>query len=129
LKGQKNQGKRQIDINPQPPYCVYYRKTGHVKVNCFILNRTNEANENGNNNVRTGVAGITTDVVFDLVLENSEFSQNTWIGDRGASYHYCNDKLGLFDFRDFSERITVGIGKTMETIKIGSLRCSVEQVN
>jgi hypothetical protein len=33
-----------------------------------------EANGNGNNNVRTGVAGTTADVVFNFVPENSGFS-------------------------------------------------------
>jgi hypothetical protein len=35
----------------------------------------------------------------------------------------------LFDVRDVSERIIVGNGKTMEAIKIGNLRCNIEQVN
>jgi hypothetical protein len=44
------------------------KKAGHVKVNCFILNSRNEANSNGNNKVRTGVAGTTADFVLNLVL-------------------------------------------------------------
>jgi hypothetical protein len=67
--------------------------------------------------------------VFDSASENLEFSENIWIGDSGASCHYCNNDLGLFDFRDFSERITLGNEKTMEATKIGSLRCNIEQVN
>jgi hypothetical protein len=81
----RNHGKRQSDTNSQPPYCVYCRKTGHVKFNCFILNRINEASGNGNNSERTGVAGVTADFVLDSVLENWEFSENIWIGDSGAS--------------------------------------------
>jgi hypothetical protein len=41
-----------------------------------MLNIRNEANGNRNNNVRTGVAGITVDVVFDSVSKNSGFSEN-----------------------------------------------------
>jgi hypothetical protein len=63
------------------------------------------------------------------VLENSEFSENIWIGDIGASCHYCNNDKGFFDERDISERFTVGNGKTMEATKIGSLRCKFERVN
>jgi hypothetical protein len=63
------------------------------------------------------------------VLDNSEFSENIWIGDIGALFQYCNNDEGLFDVRDVCERITVGNGKTMEDTKIGSLRCNVEQVN
>ena len=83
-KARRNHNDRQNDGNPQPPYCVYCRKSGHVKANCFILNKRNEANGNGNNNVRNGVAGTTADVVFNSVSENSEFSKNIWIGDSGA---------------------------------------------
>jgi hypothetical protein len=56
--------------------------------------------------------------VFNLVSENSEFSENIWIGGSGASCHYCNNDLGLFGVRDVSKRITVGNGKTMETKKL-----------
>jgi hypothetical protein len=52
------------------------QKTGHVKVNYFILNRRNEANGNGNNNIRIGVEGTNADVVFNFVSENLEFSEN-----------------------------------------------------
>jgi hypothetical protein len=128
-KSRRNQVNRQSDANPQPPSCVYCRKTGHVKDNWFILNRRNEANGNGNNNVRTGVAETTADVVFTSVPENSYFLENIWIGDSGASCHYCNNDLGLFDVRDVSERIKVGNGKTTEATKVGSLRGKVEQVH
>jgi hypothetical protein len=67
--------------------------------------------------------------VFDSVSENSEFSENIWIEDSGASCHYFNNDLGLLDVEDVSERITVGNRKTMEATQIGSLRCNVEKVN
>ena len=121
-KTRRNHGGRQGDVSRQPPYCVYHRKSGHVKASFFILNRRNEANGKDNNNVRTGVAGTNADVVFNSVSENSEFSENILIGDSGASYHNCNSDQGLFDVRDVSEIITVGYGKTTEATKIGSLR-------
>jgi hypothetical protein len=67
--------------------------------------------------VRTGVAGV----VFNSMSEGSEFSENIWIGDSGASCHYCNSDKGLFDIKEVSESITVENGKTMEAIKIGKL--------
>jgi hypothetical protein len=67
-KVRRNHGNRQSDANP--PCCVHCRKLGHDKANRFILNRIDEANGNGNDNVRTGVAGTTADVVFELLLEN-----------------------------------------------------------
>jgi hypothetical protein len=57
------------------------------------------------------------------MLENSEFSENIWIGDSGASCHYFNNDLDLFDIRDVSDRITLGNGKTIETKQDGNLRC------
>jgi hypothetical protein len=38
-KARKNHGNRQSDVNAQPPSCAHCRKTGHVKANCFILNK------------------------------------------------------------------------------------------
>jgi hypothetical protein len=106
-KAKRNQGDRQSDVNPQPPYCVCCRKTGHIKTNYFILNRRNEANGNGNNNVRTEVAGKTVDIVLNSMSKNSEFSGNIWIEYSGASCHYCSNDEGLFDFIDISEKVTV----------------------
>ena len=122
-KSKKDSDERSNERGPQPPFCTYCKKAGHVKSNCFKLNRRAEGN--GGVNVRTGVA----DVVFNLKSESSEFSENIWIADSGASCHYCNSDKGLFDTKEVSESITVGNGKTMEATKIGSLRCDVEQVN
>jgi hypothetical protein len=55
------------------------------------------------------------------VSEDSEFSENIWIRDSGASFKYCSNDLGLSDFRDVYERIKVGNVKNMEATKIGSL--------
>jgi hypothetical protein len=63
------------------------------------------------------------------VSENSEFMENICIGNSGASCHYRNNVEGLFDARDFSERIKARNKNTMEATKIGSLRCNDEQVN
>jgi hypothetical protein len=87
------------------------------------LIRRAEGNNGGSG--RTEVA----DVVFNSMSEGSEFTENIWIGDSGASCHYCNSDKGLFDIQEVSESITVGNGKTMEAIKIGKLRCNVKQVN
>jgi hypothetical protein len=97
----KKQGKIQIDKNSQPSYCAYSRKTGHIKAIWLILNRRKESNGNGNNKVSTGVAGTTADVMFNLMSDNLDFSENIWIGDSGASCHYCNNDEGLFDVIDF----------------------------
>ena len=75
------------------------------------------AEGNNSGSVRTGVA----DVVFNSMSEGSEFTENIWIGDSGASCHYCNSDQGMFDIQEVSESITVGNGKTMEAIKIGKL--------
>jgi hypothetical protein len=63
-KARRNHGNRQSDVNPQHPHCVYCRKTGRVKANFFIVHTRNEANGNGNNNVSTGFAEGTSDVVL-----------------------------------------------------------------
>jgi hypothetical protein len=83
------------------------------------------AEENNGGSVRTRVAYV----VFNSMSEGSEFLDIIWIGDSGASCHYCNSDKGLFDIKEVSESITVGNRKTMEATKIGNLRCEVEQVN
>jgi hypothetical protein len=67
--------------------------------------------------------------VFNLELENSEFSENIWIEDSGASCHYCNNHLGYFDVKDFSERVNLVIEKTIDVSKIRSQKYNVVQVN
>jgi len=59
--------------------------------------------------------------------ESFDFSDNIWIGDSGASCHYCNSDEGLFDTKVISDKITVANGKKMQGIKIGKLRCDVKQ--
>jgi hypothetical protein len=56
--------------------------------------------------------------MFDSLSENLESSENIWIVDRRASWHYRNNYQGLFDVRDVSEVITVRNGKNMETTKL-----------
>jgi hypothetical protein len=110
----RNHANRQSEVNSH----FFSRKTVHAKYDCFVLNRRNEANGNVNNNVWTGVVGTATNFVFDPVSENSEFSENIWIGDNGSSYHYCNYDLGIFNLRDFFDRITIENGRNMEATKI-----------
>jgi gag-polypeptide of LTR copia-type/Zinc knuckle len=114
-KSKKDSNDRSNDGVSQPLFCAYCKQTGHLKTNCFKLIRRAEGNNGGS--VRTGVA----DVVFNSMSEGSEFTENIWIGDSGASCHYCNSDKGLFDIQEVSESITVGNGKTMEAIKIGKL--------
>ena len=59
--------------------------------------------------------------------ESSDFLGNIWIGDNGSLCHWYNSDEGLFDTNAISEKVTVGNGKTMEAIKIGSLKSDVVQ--
>ena len=75
-KARRNHGDRQSDGNTQPPYCVYCRKSGHVKANCFILNRRNEANENGNNNYKRGIIAELKDHSYIYSTPNQNYNDN-----------------------------------------------------
>jgi hypothetical protein len=55
-----------------------------------------------------------------------EFEKNIWIGDSGASCHYCNDDKFLYDF---TEEITVGNGNLALAKKMGKLRSDILQKN
>ena len=97
--------------------CFYCKKPGHMKSDCFKLKRKQE--EKGSNK-------DTADVVL-ISLASSNFSAHTWVGDSGASGHYCNSLEGMFDITSIDEEIKVGNGKTMKATKIGKLKCKVVQ--
>ena len=117
-KAKRNHDERQGAGGPQPLYYSYFKKTGHIKVNCFKKNRRAERNGGGNDYGKTRAA----DDVFNSVSETSESSENIWIGDSGTSCHQYNSDQGLFDVKVVSERITVGNGKTMEA-KMIEMQC------
>jgi hypothetical protein len=48
-----------------------------------------------------------------------------WIGNSGASCHYCNSKEGLYNYTTISEEIKVGNGNKMLEKKDESSRCTV----
>ena len=54
--------------------------------------------------------------------ESLKCLENIWIGDHGASCHYYISDHRFFDVEVVSQRIKVGSGRTMEAIKIESLR-------
>jgi hypothetical protein len=122
-KSKKDSNDRSNDGVSQPLFCAYCKQTGHLKTNCSKLIRRAEGNNGGS--VRTGVA----DVVFNSMSEGSEFTENIWIGDSGASCYYCNSEEGLHNYTTISEEITVGNGNKMLAKKVGSLRCMVQQKN
>jgi hypothetical protein len=110
--------------------CNYCKKPGHVKANCFkLLKKNQNQGESNMSGLRNGVATTTTDVAFASIEDSKGFDKEIWIGDSGASSHYCNDNKGLFDYEFISKEITVGNGDTMIAEKIGKLRCYVEQDN
>ena len=105
-------------------FCSYCKRPGHVKANCFKLMKKN-LNFGGTEN---GVAG-TADVLLSTMTKVEEFQNDIWIGDSGASCHYCNDDKFLFDYTMISEEITVGNGNVMLAKKMGKLRCEILQKN
>ena len=70
-----------------------------------------------------------TDVILSSTENNGDIDHEIWIGDSGASCHFCNHDDGLYDCADISEEITVGNGNVMLAKKIGKLRCGVLQKN
>ena len=79
------------------PSIIRYRKTGHHKANYFKLVRRIEGNGNGNDNVRTGVAAVT----FNLVSQISEASEIIWFNDSGATCQCCDSDQCLSDVKVF----------------------------
>jgi hypothetical protein len=106
----------------------YCKKPGHVKSNCFKFMKKKQVEENGYG-TRNGVAGTVTDIVLSSVESKEKVDHEIWIGDSGASCHYCNDNEGLYDYKTTSEEITVGNGNVLIAKKVGKLRCGILQKN
>jgi gag-polypeptide of LTR copia-type len=121
---------RQVDKTKSEIMCHYCKKPGHVKTNCFKLLKKNQNQSESNiSGLRNGVATTTTDVAFASIENSRGLDKEIWIGDSGASSHYCNDDKGLFNYELISEEITVGNGDAMIAEKVGKLKCYVAQDN
>jgi gag-polypeptide of LTR copia-type len=103
--------------------CNYCKKSGHLKTQCFKLLRKNQNQAEGNQGGTRGIAGFAADVVLTTMTANDGIDSKIWIGDSGASCHYCNSEEGLYNYTTISEEITVGNGNKMLAKKVGSLRC------
>ena len=66
---------------------------------------------------------------FNFGAKEVGFSENTWIGDSGASCHMTNSDLGMFDWKRIDEEITIGNGRPMKATKVGSIRLETIQKN
>ena len=83
---------KQVKEEKNDIICNYCKKPGHVKANCFKLLKKNQNQGEGNSGgIRNGVAGTATEVFLSLIETNCEFDHEIWVGDNGASCHYCND--------------------------------------
>ncbi len=52
-----------------------------------------------------------------------------WIGDSGASCHYCNSEEGLYNYTTILKEIMLGNGNKMLAKEVGSLKCTVQPKN
>ena len=94
-----------------------------------MLRKNQNQAEGNQGGTRNGIAGSAADVVLTTMTANDGIDSKIWIGDSGASCHYCNSEEGLHDYTTISEEITVGNGNKMLAKKVGSLRCMVQQKN
>jgi gag-polypeptide of LTR copia-type len=113
---------KQVKDEKSDIMCNYCKKSGHVKTNCFKLLRKNSGmnNSGGTKNGQNGV-GDTADVVLSSMTKIEDFDNDIWIGDSGASCHYCNNDAALYDYTTICEAITVGSGHVMTATKMGKL--------
>jgi gag-polypeptide of LTR copia-type/Zinc knuckle len=121
---------KQVKDEKSDVMCNYCKKSGHVKANCFKLLRKNSGmnSSGGTQNGQNGVGG-TADAVLSSMTTIEDFDIDIWIGDSGASCHYCNNDAALYDYTIISEDITVGNGNVMTAPKMGKLRCQILQKN
>jgi Zinc knuckle len=98
---------KQVKDEKSDVKCNYCKKSVQVKANCFKLLRKNLGmnNSGGTQNGQNGVGGS---VVLSSMTKIEDFGNDIWIGDSGASCHYCNNDAALYDYSIISEDITVG---------------------
>jgi hypothetical protein len=61
-----------------------------------------------------------TEITFMSKEEEEDFSnftKDTWYADSAASTHMGNSDVGMFDYEDINERVTVGNDKTVLATK------------
>ena len=73
--------------------CNYCKTSGHFKSDCFKLLRKNQAADSYVG-ARNRIVGSAADVVLNAMAANDGVDSKIWIGDSGASCHYCNSKEG-----------------------------------
>jgi hypothetical protein len=78
-------------------------------------------NSGGTENGQNGKGGM-ADGVLSSMTKIEEFDNDIWIGDSGASCHYCNNDAVLYDYTSICEDITVGNGNIMTATKMGKLQ-------
>jgi hypothetical protein len=112
-------------------YCTYFRKTGHMKQNCFKLknNETRYIHNQPSNGNRERENYDSQVVVFADTAKSEKFTEDIWICDSAACGHYCNFTKDLFNIEEINESITVGNSKSMLATKVGSLKCRIIQVD
>jgi Zinc knuckle len=111
---------RQVEETKPYVICNYCKKPGHIKAKCSkLLKKNQNQGESNISGLRNGVASTTVDVAFASIEVSKDLDKEIWIGDSGASSHYCNDDKCLFDYELISEEITVGNGDAMIAEKDG----------
>jgi Zinc knuckle len=90
---------KQVKDEKSDVICNFCKKSGHVKANCFKLLRKNLGmnNSGGTKNGQNGV-GATADLVLSSMNKIEDFDNDIWIGNSGASCHYCNNDAALYDY-------------------------------
>jgi hypothetical protein len=94
-----------------------------------LLRKNQNQAEGNQGGTRNGIAGSTVDAFLTTMTANDGIDSKIWIGDSGASCHYCNSEEDLYNYTTISEEITVGNGNKMLAKKVGNLRCMVQQKN
>jgi hypothetical protein len=82
--------------------CNDFKKPGHVKFHWFKLMKEKQVEENGNG-TRNGAAGTVKDIVLSSNESEKKVDHEIWIGDSGASCHYCNGDEGLYKYKTILE--------------------------
>ena len=89
------------------------------------VDRKGDARHKNKNEIEKG-KGL-SELLVNFGAKEVALSENTWIGDSGASCHMTNDDNGMFDCKQIDEDIMIGNGKPMKATKVGLIRLETMQ--
>ena len=120
---QQQSGNGRTQRNPSkyfPFNCHHCGEKGHKQKDC-------PKQKEGSNNKNANISEEAAMVLVSEETKQSPFPSMMWFGDTSATGHMTNSEEGLTNIVECSSSVTVGNGKAVRVMKIGTLQGTVVQ--